>query len=144
MASPTRDGGGVVTLYNAAVTTAGTVTGGTIPGLGGVLLMAVQSRLTYGSGGTNIKAYLQTSIDAATSWVDVAAFAFTTSTATRIFRIGMAAGSGTALVTPTDGSLADDTQVNGILGDRFRVKVISTGTYAGATTFTMTAAVKSS
>ena len=144
MASPTRDGGGVVTLYNAAVTTAGTVTGGTIVGVGGAMMLAVQANLTYGSGGTAIKAYLQTSLDTATTWTDIASFAFTTASARRIFAVGMGPSSGTALVTPADGALADNTQVGGVIGDRFRVKVISTGTYAGATTLAVTAAVKSS
>jgi hypothetical protein len=36
-------------------------------------------------------------------------------------------------VMPTDGALADDTSVDGVLGDMFRLKVVSTGTYAGST-----------
>ncbi|MGE0289036.1 MAG: hypothetical protein AB7I42_23075 [Bradyrhizobium sp.] len=143
MSSPTRTGGGVVSLYSGTLTTAGTVTGGTVSGVGGALLAAVQAKFTYGSGGTNAKAYLQTSLDSGTSWVDVACFAFTTSSATRIFRVGMGPGTGTALLTPTDGTLTDDTQVNGVFGDQFRVKLISTGTYAGNTTLAVTASIKS-
>ena len=33
-----------------------------------------------------------------------------------------------------DGVLADNTAIQGVLGDRIRAKVISTGTYAGGTT----------
>lgn len=143
MSSPTRLGGGVVTLYSAAVTAAGTVTGGTVPGFGGAMQLAVQAKFTYGSGGTTTTAYLQTSLDEAASWMDVATFAFGTATATRVFRLGMGEGSGTALLTPSDGALTDNTQVNGVLGDRFRVKIISTGTYADSTTLAVTASIKS-
>jgi len=141
--SPTRLAGGVVTLYSGTVTTAGTVVGGTVTGLGGAQCLAVQAAFVYGSSGTSAKAYLQTSLDGASSWLDIASFAFATSSATRVFAIGMGSSSGTAQVTPADGALADNTQVAGILGDRFRVKVISTGTYAGNTTVTLSAAVKS-
>ena len=143
MSSPTRLSGGVVTLYSGTVTTAGTVTGGTVAGLGGALQLAAQAAFTYGSGGTATTAYLQTSLDEAASWMDIAAFGFATTTATRVFRLGMGDSSGTALLTPTDGSLTSGTQVNGVLGDRFRVKVISTGTYAGNTTLVLKASVKS-
>ena len=38
----------------------------------------------------------------------------------------------TADVMPTDGALADDTSVDGMLGDRFRLKIVSAGTYCGS------------
>ena len=141
MAAPTRTGGGVVTLYAGTITAAGTVVGGTV-NAGGVINVASQAAFTYGSGGTTAKAYIQTSLDNGTTWIDCTSYAFATTTAVRVFRWGMAAGSGTAQVTPTDGSLTDNTMVNGIVGDLLRVKVISTGTYAGNTTLTVTAALK--
>jgi hypothetical protein len=36
-------------------------------------------------------------------------------------------------VVPGDGALADDTAIDGLIGDRVRLKVVSTGTYAGST-----------
>ena len=35
-------------------------------------------------------------------------------------------------VAPSDGALADDTVLDGILGDRLRVRVITTGTYVNS------------
>jgi hypothetical protein len=89
---------------------------------------AIQFRLAYGSGGTTIKAYLQTSFDQGQTWVDIACAAFTTASAVKIFNLSALTPKTTA-VTPTDGSLTDDTCVDGLLGDRLRVKVTSTGTY---------------
>lgn len=141
MAASTRTGGGVVTLYAGTITAAGTVVSGTV-NAGGVVNVISQATFTYGSGGTTAKAYVQTSIDNGTTWIDTNTFAFATTTATRLFRWGVAAGSGTAQVTPTDGSLTDNTMVNGVIGDLLRVKIISTGTYAGNTTLAVTAALK--
>lgn len=139
MGSPTRLGGGVVNLYTGTVTTAGTVFSGTATGYGGASVVGLQTKFAYGSGGTSCKAYIQTSFDQATTWVDIASFAFTTSSATRLFSVSV---SGTAQVTPTTNTLTDNTQVPGLLGDRFRVAVVSTGTYAGTTTVTVDASFK--
>jgi hypothetical protein len=38
-------------------------------------------------------------------------------------------------VTPTDGALASNTAVDGIIGPLLRVKYASVGTYGGGTTF---------
>ena len=35
----------------------------------------------------------------------------------------------TTVLTPTDATLADDTAVDGVLGDRLRLKITSTGTF---------------
>jgi len=127
-------------LYSAVVTTAGTATGGTITGnMAGITRAVVQAAFTYGSGGTNCTGYVQTSLDGGVSWVDVFAPQFATTTATSIATVEVTGG--TVTVTPTDGSLAANTVVNGVLGDRWRVKVVSTGTYA-ATTLAVSAVTK--
>ena len=100
--------------------------------LQGVRYLALQGKLTYGSGGTNAKAWVQTSLDAGTSWIDIAEFTFTTSTATRVYSLDSVAV--TTIYTPTDAALTANTSKSGILGDRFRVKYTTTGTYAGSTT----------
>jgi len=86
----------------------------------------------YGSGGTTAKLFLQTSLDGGVTWIDIA----TTG--------DMAATSGikivnltdqttiTTSIAPTDGT--GTTNISGIIGDRFRCKVTTTGTYGGSTT----------
>jgi hypothetical protein len=48
----------------------------------------------------------------------------------------------TTPIIPTDGALADDTCVDGVLGDRLRVRVVTTGTYGGSTVLSVRAAVR--
>lgn len=102
--------------------------------------LTLQAVITVAGGGTTAKAWVQTSLDGGTSWVDIANFAFTTSTATRVYHLTAAAV--TSIATPSDGTLADNTSVNGFLGDRFRVKLTTTGTYTGASSLVITALAK--
>ena len=127
-------------LLNEAITAAVTaVTPDVIQSFDRVESITVQAAFTYGSGGTTTKAWVQSSVDGGTTWFDIANFAFTTSTATRLYHLTAAAV--TSIATPTDGTLADNTSVNGLLGDRFRVKLTTTGTYA-ATSLVVTAIAK--
>jgi len=100
--------------------------------LEGMLAAAVQFRFAYGSGGTSCKAYLQTSFDQGQVWVDIVCAAFATASATKIFNLSALTSKATA-VAPTDGALPDDTVVDGLLGDRLRVKAVTIGNYAGNT-----------
>lgn len=91
----------------------------------------------YGSGGTDIKVYVQTTGDPAvgpTTWVDIARFDFTTQSG-----IGGAQLSSTTDITSATAFgqtgnhvLAADTAV-GPFGHAFRVVYTSTGTYGGGT-----------
>lgn len=132
---------GLKSLGDISITTAGTQTATAVEDLDGMLAAAVQFRLAYGSGGTSVKAYLQTSLDQGTTWVDVACFAATTVSAVKVYNLSALTPKTTA-ATPTDGSLTDDTSVDGILGDRLRVKVVSVGTYAGSTVLSVRAVVR--
>lgn len=111
----------------------------TVPG-GRLESLTLQGTITVAAGGTTAKAWVQTSLDGGTTWADIANFAFTTSTATRVYHLTAAAV--TSIATPTDGSLADSTAVNGVLGDRIRVKLTTTGTYTGASSFVIWATFK--
>lgn len=91
--------------------------------------LAIQASLIYGSGGATIDAYVQTSLDGGATWIDIAEFSFATASAVKVFNLSRLTPV-TAVYTPTDGSLAANTAKDGILGDRFRVKYKSTGTYA--------------
>jgi hypothetical protein len=123
---------GIQSLGDITVTTAGTQAGSWVTGFENLLALTAQLRLAYGSGGTSIKAYLQTSFDQGTTAVDIACVVFGTASETGLFNFNAQTPRITQ-INPTDGALADDTEVDGILGDRFRIKVVSTGTYAGST-----------
>ena len=102
----------------------------------GMKSLTVEVNFTYGSGGTNAKVWIQTSLDGGTTWVDIMAFAFTTASVRAIMTVLMA--SVATPVTPLLQSLTDDTTQNGILGDRLRALITTTGTYAGSTTIKVT------
>ena len=141
---------GIYDLGSQAITTALTgsvITDGTsstgedqafIDMLEGALSVNLQVRFAYGSGGTTAKVYVQTSLDQGTTWIDVYCATFTTSSAVKVVNLSALTAKTTA-ATPTDGALTDDTAVDGIIGDRFRVKVTTTGTYAGSTTVSVRA-----
>ncbi|MCL6710221.1 hypothetical protein M8R20_24795 [Pseudomonas sp. R2.Fl] len=95
--------------------------------------LAVQAKFNYGGGGTSVDVYLQTSLDGGQSWIDIANFHFTTASGAAIFNLSALTPKTTA-VTPTDGSLAANTCVDGILGAQFRTKIVSVGTYTGDST----------
>lgn len=96
--------------------------------------LVVEAIFTYGADGTTAKFWVQTSFDAGATWVDVANFAFTTSTASKISAISMAIAPASQGFAPSNGTLADNTIIQGALGDRLRVKYTTTGTYSGDTT----------
>jgi hypothetical protein len=110
--------------------------GAYIGDLEGMLAATLQIKLAFGSGGTSLKVYVQTSLDQGATWVDVACAAFLVASATRVLNLSGLTPKTTA-ATPTDGAMADDTALDGVLGDRWRVKITSTGTYAGSTTLSV-------
>jgi len=103
--------------------------------------LVVQAVFTFGSGGTSVDAYIQTSLDLGGTWIDVMEFNFLVASATKISAVVFTTALAAA-VAPTDGTLASNSIVNGLLGDRFRVKYKSAGTYAGGTTLSVTGFAK--
>ena len=99
--------------------------------------LVLQANFTYGSGGTSVDAYVQTSLDGGSTWTDIAEFGFTTSSARKAFNLTNIAV--TSIATPGDGALTANTCVNGFLGSLYRVKYVTVGTYAGSTTIVITA-----
>lgn len=100
-----------------------------IQNLDGILAATIEARFAYGSGGTTAKAWVQVSPDDGTTWIDIASFAFTTSSAIKVINLSGLTPVTTA-ITPTDGSMADNTVQDGILASLMRVKVTTTGTYS--------------
>lgn len=101
--------------------------------------LSLQGTFTYGSSGTSVDAYVQTSFDAGVSWMDIAEFHFLTATAIRLYNLS-ALTAVTSIATPGDGALANNTSVDGFIGSLLRVKYKSSGIYAGGSTLTIDAA----
>jgi hypothetical protein len=124
MASPNQ-----VTLVNKAIPAQGTyVTDGYYVGKEAKYL-AVQANFARTSGGTSLKAYIQTSFDD-DNWCDIMSFAFATTTARKVQAITLATALA-ANITPTDGTLTDNSILSGLLGHKIRVKYVIVGTYVG-------------
>ncbi len=88
-----------------------------IKNLEGMLAATIEARFAYGSGGASAKAYVQVTLDGGQTWIDVACFAFATASATRVINLSGLTPKLTPL-TPSDGALADDTFIDGVLGSR--------------------------
>ncbi len=126
-------------LLSATITAAGAgVTTTAIDSLDLAKAATIQANFDYGSGGTSLKVWVQTSVDGGSTWVDVACFAFTTSDARKVVNLSGLTPV-TTLYTATDGTLADDTVKDGVFGARWRCKYTSVGTYAGSTTISVEA-----
>lgn len=121
------------TLISETITTAlAAVIRGPISGLYGMRNIAIEANFVYGSAGTSVKVWIQTSLDGGSNWIDIANFAFLLTSARKVTTLAIATAAET--VTPVDGSLGDDLEVDGILGDMIRAKLTTVGTYAGDTT----------
>lgn len=113
------------------ISAAGTFICDPITNLIGMQSLTAFLRFAYGSGGSAVKAFLQTSLDGGNSWMDIACLAY--AQASRVHALNFSALTPKGLVVPTDGAMADDTVLDGLLGDRVRLKAVVTGTYAGQT-----------
>lgn len=130
-----------VTLLNTPITTAVTavVTSNLQirPGPGGQFLpstMVIQANFAWGSAGTTALAWVQTSFDGGTSWVDVCAFNFASAIAKFVVNISAATPNAATAITPTDGTNAGPNKcIDGLFGTLWRVKYTTTGTYAATT-----------
>lgn len=94
--------------------------------------LLLEAQFLYGSGGTTVDAYVQTTLDQGATWIDIRNFHFTTSALNQVVNHSSATVITTAAV-PGDGALASNTSVDGIIGGQLRVKYKSAGTYAGLT-----------
>lgn len=122
---------GIYGLADRAITTAIVEAQTPILNLDGMTAVTIQARLAMGTGGTTAKVYVQTSLDQGVTWVDIVCAAFTTAGAVKLFNVSGLTPK-TTPITPTDGALTDDTVVDGILGDRLRARIVTTGTYSNA------------
>jgi hypothetical protein len=94
--------------------------------------LGFQLNFSYGSGGTSVNAWLQTSLDGGTTWCDTVALGQLTTASARV--VGSLISSASyALTAATDGALTAGTLNNGLFGPLWRVKYTSIGTYADYT-----------
>lgn len=141
---------GIFNLGDAAITTAVTdsvITSGTsasgaaqaqIDRLEGMTSVTLFARLVYGSGGTACLVVVQTSLDQGASWIDVCRFDFATANASKSANVSASAAAAVAAVA----ALSAEGKVDGVLGDRLRCKITTTGVYAGSTSISVRAAVR--
>lgn len=133
----------LLTATTVSVAVGPSVFGTTVsPFFQGMWYLSAQAIFLYGAGGTTCKTWVQTSLDGGVTWIDVISMAFTTAALTKVASVNTAITVGAAPIAPADGTLADNTLVQGVLGDRIRVKLLTTGTYTGATSIAVTAYVK--
>lgn len=135
------DSPGIFALLNTAgeeftIDEAGTQIGEVVEDLEGILALALHARFSYGAGGTSCIAYVQTSLDQGTTWIDIASFPFGTESQVWVVNLS-ALTPATTLSAPEDGTLYEGTVFDGPLGDRFRAKVVTVGTYSGSTLLTL-------
>jgi hypothetical protein len=124
---------GLQSLGDFSITTAASYVGDWVTGFECILGLTAQFRFVYGSGGTSAKAYLQTTLDDDEDVpIDIACVVFGTASEVAVINLSGLTPK-TTQVNPSDGALADDTAIDGVLGDRFRVKIVTSGTYAGST-----------
>ena len=122
-------------LMSETITTAQTASTKTaVNGLARAKALDVQFNLTYGSGGTSVDAYLQTTFDGGTTWCDIAQFSATTASLRKGYSLS-ALTPVTTIYAFTDGTMTANTCKDGFIGDQLRIKFTSVGTYAGSTTF---------
>ena len=121
-------------LSSHAITTAQSLAtvGSVLPVPPDCTSITIEGSLTYGSGGTNVKAFVQTSLDGGSTFIDIMCLAYTTASLRKVANVTRS--TATAPATPSVGAMSDNTQLSGIIGDIIRIQVVTTGTYAGSTT----------
>lgn len=131
---------GIYSLGDQTITTAVTALVMTpVLDLDGLSAVTLFVRFAPTSGGATCKAWVQTSLDQGQTWMDVFCAAFTTAAGVKVVNLSALTPRTTVLVA-TDGTLGDDSTVDGVLGDRLRMKITSAGTY-GSSTFLSARAV---
>ena len=110
-------------------------------GLDGIGGASIDLQLAYGSGGTTVDAYAQTSLDGQRTWQDVAHYQFAMASGRAQFHVS-ASTTVLAASTPGDGVLSGNVAVSGILGPDWRLKVIVAGTYGSSTVATLRLVVR--
>jgi hypothetical protein len=124
------DAPGIYTLASKAITTALTANEQTaIVDLDGMEAANLIFEFLYGSGGTTAMALVQTSFDGGTTWLDIARADFTTAAAKKYCNLQAIA----AKAMTTYAALSSEGLNDGLLGNRLRCVITTTGTYVNTT-----------
>ncbi len=127
--------GSAVTTGTAIGTVTGTAVAAlTTPYMGGLfnnVVIGAGLNFVYGSGGTAGTVWVQSSFDGS-SWMDVCAFPIGTAALKSYAAFGQSS-FGTAIVTPTDATMAGSTVATFAPGNMMRVRYSNTGTYTAST-----------
>lgn len=107
--------------------------------LEGASAATLSANFTYGSGGTSLKVDVETTLNQGSTWIPVCRFAFTTASAEKVANVSGLTPKSTAVSPAT---LSDDSCLDGVLGDRLRARITSTGVYAGNTSVSVRASVR--
>lgn len=107
--------------------------------LEGVTALTFEANFTYAAGGTTLKVDLETSVDQGLNWLPICRIAFTTASALKVVNVS---GLTPKIAAITPAVPADDACTDGILGDRFRVRITSVGVYTGNTLVSTRASVR--
>lgn len=111
-----------------AVTVPDVYVGAWVTGLEGMASMSVLLDFRFGTSDTaDIHAYVQTSINDGATALDVACLKFNTVSDRRVFNLSATVSA--PIVSASDTALPDNTLLNGILGTRIRLKLVTTGFY---------------
>jgi len=124
---------GAYSLDDFTIGAAASQVGCVIDELDGCIGATFQATFAPEGGEGAVAVYLATSIDQGTRWCDIAVLRFSEA-GTLLVNVSAEESTPTP-ITPTDGTLDDDSStviVDGILGDRLRARVISTGTFTGS------------
>lgn len=120
---------GCYSLAALAITTALTSSAQTaIVDLEGMTAVTLEASLSYGSGGTTLIAVVETSLDG-TNWRQIVRFDFATAS-----RVAVANLSGLlSKAVTTYAVLSAEGVLDGVLGNKLRCVITSTGTYVTST-----------
>lgn len=136
--------GGSNDAIDWTISAPGTFVGFWADGLAGTDLLQVQVKFYWGTGSGGVRVCLQSSMDEGNTAYDVAIMDFAAAAKTVQFAIRPVFSSAVQfgvsdLIGPGEGGFdalgaqLSEGVVSGILGDRFRLKAIVTGTYANTT-----------
>lgn len=123
-----------------AIAAPGVYIGDWVDRLEGMKSFSIQANFKYGSGGTSVVVYVQTSLDQGNTPMDVWAQQFATESGVEAVNLDDSAVL--SPVVPQQQALTPGDTVNGFLGDRLRAVVVVTGTYAGASLLDVRAVVR--
>jgi hypothetical protein len=92
--------------------------------------VVIQGKFAYGSGGSAVSAWVQTTFDGGQTWTDLCNFSFTTTSARTVANLSALTVVGSP-IPATDGTMGANVCVGTLIGSQWRVKYTTTGTYVG-------------